>query len=56
MSKSKIRAFKLKFWFRFFAVIDVLFAHKFDLKTYRKDGSLSAKTMFDKSEIDNCKF
>lgn len=47
------KAWKLKFWFRLFAMFDVLFAPKFELTTYRKDGSQSAKTKFDKTEIDN---
>ena len=47
------KAMKLKFLFRLFAMFDVLFAPKFELTTYRKDGSQSAKTKFDKDEIDN---
>ena len=50
---GRFKALKLKFCFRLFAMFDVLFAPKFVLTTYRKDGSQSAKTKFDKAEIDN---
>lgn len=53
MCRYSFKAWKLKFWFRLFAMFDVLFAPKFELTTYRKDGSQSAKTKFDKAEIDN---
>lgn len=51
--RKKQKAWKLKFLFRFYAVLDVLFSPKFELTTYEKDGSLSTKTKFDKAEIDN---
>ena len=53
MCRYSFKAWKLKFWFRLLAIFDVLFAPKFELTTYRKDGSQSAKTKFDKAEIDN---
>lgn len=51
--RYSFKAWKLKFLFRLFAMFDVLFAPKFELTTYRKDGSQSAKTKFDKAEIEN---
>ena len=53
MCRYSLKALRLKFSFRLLSVIDVLFAPKFELTTYRKDGSQSAKTKFDKAEIDN---
>lgn len=47
------RATKMKFWFRLFAMFDVLFAEKFELTTWNKKGEQKAKTKFSKSEIDN---
>lgn len=44
----------LIFWFRFFAIMDVLFSDRFELRTYKK-GSLMARTRFDKNEILNAK-
>jgi hypothetical protein len=46
-----MKAFKMKFWFRFFAIIDVIFAERFELKTY-KNGELKNSTKFCKKEID----
>ena len=37
--------------FRFFAILDVMFAERFELTTY-KDGKQTAKTTFCKKEID----
>ncbi len=48
-----MKALKLIFWFRFFAVFDVLFAEKFELKTWNKDGRETSKTKFCKTEIKN---
>ncbi len=47
------KAMKLKFWFRLFAMFDVLFAEKFELTTWNKKGEQKAKTKFWKTEIDN---
>jgi hypothetical protein len=47
------KAMKLKFWFRLFAIIDVLFAERFELTTWNKKGEQKAKTKFCKTEIDN---
>ena len=47
------KAMKLKFWFRLFAMINVLFAEKFELTTWDKKGEQKAKTKFCKTEIDN---
>ena len=44
---------KLKFWFRLFAMFDVLFAERFELTTWNKKGEQKAKTKFCKNEIDN---
>jgi len=46
-----MKAFKLKFAFRFLAVIDVIFAERFELITY-KDNKQIAKTKFCKKEIE----
>ena len=47
------KAWKMKFWFRLFAMFDVLFAEKFELTTWNKKGVQKAKTKFWKTEIDN---
>ena len=47
------KAMKLKFWFRLFAMFDVLFAERFELTTLNKKGEQKAKTKFCKTEIDN---
>ena len=47
------KAMKLKFWFRLFAMIDVLFSERFELTTWNKKGEQKSKTKFCKSEIDN---
>ena len=39
------------FWFRFFAVIDVIFSEKFELTTWNKDGFQTSQTKFWRSEI-----
>jgi hypothetical protein len=46
--RNKIRemkALRMKLTFRFFAIIDVMFAERFELTTY-KDGRQTAKTTF----------
>lgn len=53
MCRYSFKAWKLKFWFRLFAMFDVLFAPKFELTTYRKDGTQLTITKFDKAEIEN---
>jgi hypothetical protein len=47
------KAMKLKFWFRLFAMFDVLFAERFELTTWNKKGEQKAKAKFCKTEIDN---
>ena len=47
------KACKMKFWFRLFAMFDVLFAEKFELTTWNKKCEQKAKTKFCKTEIDN---
>lgn len=47
-----MKAFKLKFLFRFFAVLDVLFAERFELKTY-ENGRKINDTKFCKKEIED---
>jgi len=47
----EFKARKMIFWFRFFAIFDVLFKSKFEIQTYNKDGSKCASTRFDKKEI-----
>lgn len=46
-----MKALRMKLAFRFFAIIDVMFAERFELITY-KDGRQTAKTTFCKKEID----
>jgi len=43
--------FRTKLLFRFLAMTDVLFAPKFELTTYRKDGSRKCSTGFDKKDF-----
>jgi hypothetical protein len=50
---SRFSLWKLKLCFRFFALMDVLFASRFELTTFRKDGTQLTKTRFDKTEIEN---
>ncbi len=42
---------KMIFWFRFLAVIDVLFSSKFELTTWDKDWRQTSQTKFDRTEI-----
>lgn len=51
--RYSFRAWRMKFVFRLIAVMDVIFAKRFELTTYRKDGSWIAKTNFDKAEIED---
>lgn len=46
-----MKALKIIFWFRFFAVLDVLFAEKFELTTWNKEDRETSKTRFWRSEI-----
>lgn len=46
-----MKKFWLKFQFRFWAVIDVLFSEKFELVIW-KNGTKRITTRFDKKEID----
>jgi hypothetical protein len=50
---SRFSLWKLKLCFRFFAIMDVLFASRFELTTFRKDGTQLTKTRFNKTEIEN---
>lgn len=47
------KAMKFKFWFRLFAMFDVLFAERFELTTFDEKGEQKSKTKFCKTEIDN---
>ena len=47
-----MKAFRLKLAFRFFAILDVMFAERFELKTYRV-GRKTSETNFCKKEIDD---
>jgi hypothetical protein len=49
---ASFKAFKYKFTLRTLAVFDVLFAHKFELKVWDKEGQLKARTRFCKTEIN----
>lgn len=51
--RLRMKSFMMIFWFRIFAVYDVLFSEKFELTTYNKSGRQTAKTQFCKSEINN---
>jgi len=53
MLSCSCKAMKLKFWFRLFAMFDVLFSEKFELITWNKKGEQKSKTKFSKTEIDN---
>lgn len=53
LNQNKMKALKKIFWFRFFAVIDVLFAEQFQLKTWDKQGRQTSHTQFSRSEIKN---
>ena len=44
-----MKAFRLKLAFRFFAILDVMFAERFELKTY-KDGRKTSETKFCKKK------
>lgn len=46
-----MKAFRTKIVFIFCAILDVMFAEKFELTTY-KDGRKKAKTTFCKKEIE----
>ena len=50
-----MKAIKMIFWFRFLAVLDVLFAEKFELTTWNKEERQTSKTTFWRKEIkENC--
>lgn len=46
-----MKALKMIFLLRFLAVVDVLFAEKFELRTWDKEGIQKSKTKFCKKEI-----
>lgn len=52
MKKNPLKKLRLKLLLRGLAVIDVLFAEKFELQTWRKDGTKKSHTKFWKEEID----
>jgi hypothetical protein len=47
-----MKVFRLKLSFRFFAILDIMFAERFELKTYRNVRKTS-ETNFCKKEIDD---
>lgn len=49
------KAFRLKFLFRLFALIDVLFMNRFELQVFRKDGTTRSKTRFSAKEINEAR-
>lgn len=49
----KFKARKYIFFFRLFAIVDVMFADKFELIKYNRAGVKLATTKFDKEEIIN---
>ena len=51
INQNKMKALIRIFWFRFFAVFDVLFSEKFELTTWNKDGFQTSQTKFWRSEI-----
>lgn len=46
-----MKKIKMIFWFRFLAVVDVLFAEKFELRTWNKNEIQTTHTKFWKKEI-----
>jgi hypothetical protein len=46
-----MKAFRLKIALRFFAILDVMFAERFELITY-KNGRQTSKTKFCRKEIN----
>jgi hypothetical protein len=48
-----MEALKMIFCFRILAMFDVLFAEKFELTTWNKEGRQTSKTKFWKTEIKN---
>jgi len=48
-----LKAIRLKFLLRFYAVFDVIFSEQFELTTWYKNGQQKSKTKFYKNEIDN---
>ncbi len=46
-----MKAFRLKIALKFFAILDIMFAERFVLTTY-KNGRQTSKTTFCKKEID----
>lgn len=48
-----MKALKMIFLFRFLAMFDVLFAERFELTTWNKEGRQTSKTKFSRSEIKN---
>jgi len=49
--KNRIKAFIFKLLFRLFAILDVIFAERFELTTY-KNGKKTSQTKFSKKEIN----
>lgn len=46
-----MKKIKMIFWLRFLAVVDVLFAEKFELSTWNKDEIQTTQTKFWRKEI-----
>ncbi len=53
LNQNKMKALKMIFAFRFLAMLDVLFAERFELTTWNKEGRQTSKTKFSRSEIKN---
>lgn len=50
MNRNKIKAMWMIFCFRFMSIFDVMFAERFEIKTY-KNGRKTSTTKFCKKEI-----
>jgi len=53
LNQNRMKALKMIFCFRILAMFDVLFAEKFELTTWNKEGRQTSKTKFWKTEIKN---
>lgn len=48
-----LKAMRLKFLLRFYAVFEVIFSERFELTTWYNNGQQKSKTKFCKNEIDS---
>jgi hypothetical protein len=48
-----LKAIRLKFLLRFYAVFEVIFSERFELTTWYNNGQQKSKTKFCKNEIDS---